>query len=240
MTRRPRPVARTRSGAQGFTLIELLVVIAIIAILAAILFPVFSQARDKARAAACLSNQKQVGLAVMQYTQDYDEMLPLNQDFGASGPYNWQRVYWTLVDPYVKGDQVLFCPSDPDPGVFGAAGRQSYIANQQLGWTGPGNSGRGLLTSIQAPANCILFLEWTSTDTPRTAWADDLNWAINNRDRFPTAKNQWAAVNRHNEGANWTFCDGHAKWAKPITQVSSRNSTANDGKVAWFPPNRQN
>src|SRR5918911_1001893 len=87
---------RRRNGAaygraSGFTLIELLVVIAIIAILAAILFPVFAQAREKARMVACLSNTKQIGLAVMQYVQDYDETYPTNSWEGApvSTPFEW-------------------------------------------------------------------------------------------------------------------------------------------------------
>jgi prepilin-type N-terminal cleavage/methylation domain-containing protein/prepilin-type processing-associated H-X9-DG protein len=104
------PVGRSFSticARRAFTLIELLVVIAIIAILAAILFPVFAQARDKARAASCLSNAKQMGLAIMQYTQDYDELYP-------NGTYNFGPVGgWAgQVYPYVKSDGVYRCPSD--------------------------------------------------------------------------------------------------------------------------------
>lgn len=85
----------TMKNRAGFTLIELLVVIAIIAILAAILFPVFAQAREKARGAACLSNFKQIGLAIMQYTQDYDEGYPMGQRF--------DNVEWTtVINPYMK------------------------------------------------------------------------------------------------------------------------------------------
>jgi prepilin-type N-terminal cleavage/methylation domain-containing protein len=90
---------------RGFTLIELLVVIAIIAILAAILFPVFAKAREKARQTACLSNGRQIGTAYMMYAQDYDEML-LPACVGTGGP-RW----FNLVQPYMKSDRVLVCPS---------------------------------------------------------------------------------------------------------------------------------
>ena len=99
---------RTRSAA--FTLIELLVVIAIIAILAAILFPVFAQARDKARSAACLSNVKQLGLGIAMYTQDHDEFMPYN--YAYTWPGQKELYYWQdLCRPYVKNETVYSCPS---------------------------------------------------------------------------------------------------------------------------------
>ena len=103
------------SKRRGFTLIELLVVIAIIAILAAILFPVFAKAREKARQASCLSNLKQLSLGVLMYSGDYDELLPL------SGDYDWssnvpQTAYYgniyTKLDPYIKSDGIWKCPSE--------------------------------------------------------------------------------------------------------------------------------
>src|SRR4051812_18014425 len=94
----------TRRGAGAFTLIELLVVIAIIAILAAILFPVFAQAREKARHTSCLSNEKQIMLAELQYTQDYDGTHLHMWDYGAP----WHM----LLEPYTKNKQIWACPSD--------------------------------------------------------------------------------------------------------------------------------
>jgi prepilin-type N-terminal cleavage/methylation domain-containing protein/prepilin-type processing-associated H-X9-DG protein len=96
-------------GRKAFTLIELLVVIAIIAILAAILFPVFAQAREKGRATACLSNMKQIGLATMMYAQDHDELLPYCYAYTAG---NKQLFWWQdLIAPYVKNDTVFTCPN---------------------------------------------------------------------------------------------------------------------------------
>jgi prepilin-type N-terminal cleavage/methylation domain-containing protein/prepilin-type processing-associated H-X9-DG protein len=116
------PAARRAAGRlYAFTLIELLVVIAIIAILAAILFPVFAQAREKARAAACLSNQKQIGLALMGYAQDYDETMPWVRRYGDCAGGEGQDYAWVL-SPYVvkvgsystNGNQEMVwkCPSD--------------------------------------------------------------------------------------------------------------------------------
>ena len=102
----------------AFTLIELLVVIAIIAILAAILFPVFAQAREKARQTSCLSNEKQIGLGIMMYAQDYDEMYPMAYYYVNGANSGNGYVQWTgLVDPYVKqlkGNSTIWvCPSHP-------------------------------------------------------------------------------------------------------------------------------
>ena len=123
-----------RSKSSAFTLIELLVVIAISAILAAILFPVFAQAREKARQASCLSNTKQLGLAVYQYYQDYDEVGPNgNYLYGSPGGWAGQLV------PYIKSSGVFHCPSDTSEGLK-ADTPSSYAMNSNLSAGGSGNA----------------------------------------------------------------------------------------------------
>src|SRR5262245_30677997 len=103
-----------RTGRPGFTLIELLVVIAIIAILAAILFPVFAQARERTRMSACMSNMRQIGTSLMIYVQDFDETYPCIRFHGVGGirrnrDYTWKNA----IRPYLKSLDVLGCPSNP-------------------------------------------------------------------------------------------------------------------------------
>ena len=102
----------TKGRRKGFTLIELLVVIAIIAILAAILFPVFARAREKARTSSCQSNLKQIGIAAAMYAQDYDERYAVCWQYAPNPTQAW---YPALLYPYVKNDQLFTCPSDPSP-----------------------------------------------------------------------------------------------------------------------------
>ena len=143
----------------AFTLIELLVVIAIIAILAAILFPVFAQAREKARQTACLSNSKQIGLGAMMYSQDYDEVLP---ETGWQGPcshpttgaatddqFSGVFAFPIAIQPYVKNLGILACPSDPDKGGFEKQGalcfeRQLLLANIPGAYSGMRSTARAM------------------------------------------------------------------------------------------------
>ena len=139
--------SRTRRGLQeGFTLIELLVVIAIIALLAAILFPVFARARENARRASCQSNLKQMGLGILQYTGDNDELYPLRRfaPFGTGAAYSSsdgsQRDYdqnsWrTSIQPYIKSTQLFSCPSNTDnsKATYDPEFARSYAANWAYG-----------------------------------------------------------------------------------------------------------
>lgn len=223
---------------RGFTLIELLVVIAIIAILAAILFPVFAQARERARSASCLSNMKQFGLAVQMYKQDYDERY--------SGPYIYQGpwgdcnyIYWfpDLHMPYVKNKQLKICPS----------------GKMEMAWAHP--------STMDVPGPCAGSLEsWAGryyisygwNEIGIWVWPNDCNGAYQGKTGFPTGTSDaaveepantillyegggwfgayvWSSCEidpiislgvswnptmsyRHFTGFNATYADGHAKW----------------------------
>lgn len=123
----------------GFTLIELLVVIAIIAILAAILFPVFAQAREKARQTTCLSNEKQIALGVLQYIQDFDETFPSQPPNTGATAWDWQQTWVTMVQPYIKSYDVYTCPDDlhtvpPITSGSYSGPKISYACNSTFGY----------------------------------------------------------------------------------------------------------
>ena len=148
--------------ATGFTLIELLVVIAIIAILAAILFPVFAKVREKARQTSCLSNEKQIGLAVIQYVQDYDEVYPLSAwENPGTGPIDVDWVHPTYA--YVKSSGVFQCPSEPQNHSVSKDGVIDFnygynfdIADYHGNYT---TCPAAALSLLQAPASTVLFFE---------------------------------------------------------------------------------
>jgi prepilin-type N-terminal cleavage/methylation domain-containing protein/prepilin-type processing-associated H-X9-DG protein len=213
-----------------FTLIELLVVIAIIAILAAILFPVFAQAREKARQTACLSNMKQLGTASIMYAQDYDETLCLqyyepvaNHPQPGTQCGSWDGV----LLPYVKNEGVMKCPSDPFARPAGRNAR-TYSWNRgpyndtgvlSVGTNAAGGTSVGVtLAGIPAPAELIHFCERPKPGN-YTLLRDQsvLNLPIHQVDATNPAQPP-----RHSNGWNYTFADGHAKWYRP--EQSARRS----------------
>jgi len=202
---------------RAFTLIELLVVIAIIAILAAILFPVFAKAREKARASSCMSNMKQIGLATMQYVNDYDETYPLGRTRagGVSNTGNWAQ----NIQPYIKSTQVFVCPSNsagknatmPDSDPNGPKIAGCYLANHRIMQLMPGTAED--MASVKAPANKIMVLEGTATGWPTGMHAD---WNTGTSMLSTT-------FSGHMQMANYAFCDGHVKALKPTMLMSSTN-----------------
>jgi prepilin-type N-terminal cleavage/methylation domain-containing protein len=229
---------------KGFTLIELLVVIAIIAILAAILFPVFAQAREQARKASCLSNCKQLGLAMQMYAQDYDDQLPGWDNPGGTplaAQWGWAIVV-PLLDSYVKSPNVWTCPSGPKGTAFleGPKGAQvnvnygynEYIYNSNHAvspkWQAKWNNMAALAGTQAGVANIAviadsapngsgatgIFNDWTNYDGIRIT-GEAANFGLA-RIKY---SNGWSGKNpgpaRHPDyGANVVFADMHAKYVQ--------------------------
>jgi len=223
---------------RGFTLIELLVVIAIIAILAAILFPVFARAREKARQASCLSNTKQMGTAAMMYAQDYDEtnvpastsnVTVVYRRVSGNVTLTWGP-WFALLQPYMANPHVFLCPSAPD-GSYG--NYTSYGVNYRV--TGVVFSLAPVkLADIAYPAETLIFADsaWTGSTTD---YHTSNCWRIN-ESRHPS----YFVPARHNGGANMVFCDGHAKWHSVMedpnsTYVGPIKYTMPITDVCWFP-----
>ena len=263
-----------RQSRSGFTLIELLVVIAIIAILAAILFPVFAQAREKARQTSCLSNMKQLGLGFNMYAQDYDGTLM--QTSWELGSFK-AKIHWSyFLQPYVKNNAIFVCPSDPTPvkplnRICGAGDTigvtlcdaqvpafsymNNYNAIPAHDWLPVSEA------AFETPANLIVLGErrdklkvdgdlgnWKGTSgfspsqpCPGTFGVDyqyqtaaDVYAALANKVETKSTALIRVRWDRHNQGANYTFFDGHAKW--------TRFERTLDDKMwgdKWYPaPNR--
>ncbi len=209
----------------AFTLIELLVVIAIIAILAAILFPVFARARENARRSSCQSNLKQINLGFMQYTQDYDERLPM-ATAGTSGEdkiggwmyYNPVATFDPTrgsVYPYIKSAQIFVCPSDST----GATNKDSYAINSCVSIDGTTTG----VTSAR-PAKSLASFDETSKWMLLSEEGSPTDNSKSTDDGFQlfgtTSGNDFTA--RHLEGSNVAFLDGHVKWYR-VDKIKADN-----------------
>jgi prepilin-type N-terminal cleavage/methylation domain-containing protein/prepilin-type processing-associated H-X9-DG protein len=234
---------------KGFTLIELLVVIAIIAILAAILFPVFAKVREKARQASCASNEKQLGLGVIQYIQDYDEKFPAAFDNNRSPNINWgQEIY-----PYVKSLAVFACPSNVVGATSTSTGNYmgysngqenipiSYALNGDLGFVNGNNANVAIGSStiqldygpykpeaaINEPSQKIMITE-TYVNNPNSHWP---GWIYcPSSGSTPCTNSTWTTSNvygamfaGHTGFMNVTYIDGHVKAMSPVNMVSPVN-----------------
>jgi prepilin-type N-terminal cleavage/methylation domain-containing protein/prepilin-type processing-associated H-X9-DG protein len=203
---------------RAFTLIELLVNIAIISLLAAILFPAFGRARENARRSTCQSNLRQIGMGIMQYTQDYDEIYPM----AGSNAGNWAQT----IQPYVKSTQIFACPTNtanksvmnsviPSPAI-----PRSYAATVHI----LGQSGSGaaqpfvMMAAISTPSQKIMVSESASQ------WQDYGSswWKVgdfaSNMDDGPAGK-----FVGHLKTANYLFADGHVKALRPLSTATPYN-----------------
>lgn len=229
---------KANNSKTGFTLIELLVVIAIIAILAAILFPVFARAKEKAVQTTCLSNVKQLALAFLMYASDYDETMPPAFWFiwhadGSSSELGWdfrleydssfvlQACELGLIGPYTNNQQINGCPTAASLESWGRpysgyAYNASYVGGSPDDFMQP-KSPAGV-TAIRRPAETVLLCDsayWCTLDGGYVA--------CNNYLRAPNDPDNYVGPNvhfRHNATANVAYCDGHAKAAPQKFNVS--------------------
>jgi prepilin-type N-terminal cleavage/methylation domain-containing protein/prepilin-type processing-associated H-X9-DG protein len=211
-----------RRGAPGFTLIELLVVIAIIAILAAMLFPVFSRARAKARQASCLSQMRQLGVAALMYAQDYDERMVMWSLVGGAPvggappegtpPYTWD----TQLLPYYRDIEIVRCPDNPHGSENRSYALPRDISGQMIG-------------APPAPPRTVLLFE-KGGNLPGV-WADAAGENVHQSDSFYLGPPYF-----HFDGKNMVFVDGHAKWYRcdqgPFTWAYRPGASPGD---CWYP-----
>ncbi len=238
---------------KAFTLIELLVVIAIIAILAAILFPVFATARDKARATACSSNLKQIGLGFVQYCQDYDELVPQDISVVQNSPV--LKINWAdELNPYLKSANVYTCPSDPTLPISSSNIVMSYAINANMGNDNQTNAPKNPLQMSQFTAPAVTVLLTEIQGFGRGSLLDGSQGALSTRGRegsafcLPTGDCGTPANNAGNWGVLYAtgyftntvlpVATGGGNYDKIFTDKGVHNEGSNfafaDGHVKWL------
>lgn len=247
---------KSRLSSRGFTLIELLVVIAIIAILAAILFPVFAKAREKARQITCASNLKQLGLGVLQYCQDYDELMPVSGGY-IDYPDGKQYMPWsTFITPYIKngagtssvaqGGNVFKCPSNPSTSTAyaGEAGAYQYSCdyvcnfNQSFGgpagdyYKGSGAFG-GYGTDPGIPPGSVSIASMVAPASLIALFENNGTgggksaWNLD----ITNSAHVGAGFAGHSGVSNYLFCDGHVKALRPFATLAAADGGNGQGNL---------
>jgi prepilin-type N-terminal cleavage/methylation domain-containing protein len=215
----------------GFTLIELLVVIAIIAILAAILFPVFARAREQARKSTCGSNCRQIGLGLMMYAQDYDDTLVMRY-YGTDAVAKRDITWKDVMEPYLKNESIYRCPSNPraltpDVGKKYAGGYAMYLPDASLAaMIGNGMSYPQAQAGVSSPADSVIILEH-SYNWPDTGPYLQYNEPAKDAGAIK-GPSEWSSGHDVAAG-NMIFLDGHAKYQR----LSKTYDLRGDGLNQW-------
>jgi prepilin-type N-terminal cleavage/methylation domain-containing protein/prepilin-type processing-associated H-X9-DG protein len=231
------------TGKRGFTLIELLVVIAVIAILAALLFPVFARVREKARQTSCLSNTKQLATALLMYAQDYDERVVLNDNWDLMAPRSFDGTLKTVSDwpdllqPYLKNEGVLVCPSATQAsGLYKTElGRPcAYVLNNVYGIFEKAGRSPATLAEIENPAETVFCGDGGApSGIPFQVLLENLQLDLA-ADPPRITSSQGGFYGRHHRGCTVAFFDGHSRWLT-IQELGKTNSR---GLLPYFTPNQ--
>jgi prepilin-type processing-associated H-X9-DG protein/prepilin-type N-terminal cleavage/methylation domain-containing protein len=219
----------TRTVRAGFSLVEVLVIVAIVAVLAAILFPLFARSQEKGRSTTCLANMRQIGTAVLLYAQDSDNQMPLNasdvKDFANTKGEEWHPNWLSGITPYTRNTALFRCPeavpAQDDAALPNAAPGITPTAVSDSSVQGNGVVMQRRLTDIPAPDRIVFLGEERIRVSrallrPRLGSGDSYNsWHglddVTHEERYN---------NNHNGGGNLLFCDGHSTWRKLDTQRS--------------------